>query len=79
MIDMVESTRLKQVREELGLSQYALAKKLKTLNMRTYVRAEQGEKVKYSTAVEIRDTVNELLKASGKPSVTIEDLGLNLA
>ena len=79
MLDMAGTTRLKQVREELGLSQYAMAKRLRTLNMRTYVRAEQGENVKYSTAVEIRDTVNELLKAAGKPSVTIEDLGLNLA
>lgn len=75
---MAGATRLRQIREELGLSQDALAKRMQ-INMRTYIRAEQGENVKYSTAVEIVETINELLKEAGKDPVKFEDLGINLA
>lgn len=77
---MVEApTKLRQIREGLGLTQEALARRTRSINLRTYIRAESGKSgVKYKTAQEILDAINETRKEQGLPSVKLEDLELTI-
>ena len=72
-------TKLKQLRESLGVTQEAVAKRLPTVNLRTYIRAEGGRtSVRYNTAQEILTVMNDLLREAGRDPVTLDDLGLKL-
>ncbi len=72
------STKLKELREELHLSQEALARDA-GITLATYRNAERGNRVFYSTAKKILDALNKERQARQKSSVTIDDLGLDLA
>jgi transcriptional regulator with XRE-family HTH domain len=72
-----KETRLRLIREELGLSQETVARRT-SLTTNTYRRAENGYPLKYSTAQEILQAINSLLKEHNKPEVSLEDLGLTL-
>lgn len=71
-------TKLKEIRESLGVSQEAVARRMSKVSLRTYVNAENGKTVKYSTATDILSAINSLRAEQGKQAVTLEDLGLNL-
>jgi predicted transcriptional regulator len=70
-------TPLRKIRDELGVSQETVARRT-SLTTGTYRRAEDGYPVKYSTAQEILQAINSLLKEKGKAEVSLEDLGLTL-
>ena len=70
-------TSLRRIREELGLSQEAVARRT-TASLGTYRRAENGFPVNYSTAQEILQAINSFLREHGKKEVTLDDLGLQL-
>lgn len=69
--------RLRLIREELGISQEMVARRT-SLTMNTYRRAENGYPLKYSTAQEILQAINSLLREHNKPEVSLGDLGLTL-
>ena len=75
---MASATSLREIRSSLGLTQEDVVRRTKDVKLRTYVRAEGGERVRYSTASEILNVVNELLVEAGRPTVTLDDLGLAL-
>lgn len=70
-------TRLRRIREEMGLTQETVARRT-TLTFGTYRRAENGHPVQYSTAQEILQAINSFLRENGKSEVSLEDLGLTL-
>ncbi|GHO76596.1 hypothetical protein KSD_43670 [Ktedonobacter sp. SOSP1-85] len=72
-----KETPLRSIREGLGISQEALARRT-SLTTGTYRRAENGLPVKYSTAQEILHAINGILKEHDKPEVSLEDIGLTL-
>ncbi|MGB8347970.1 MAG: helix-turn-helix domain-containing protein [Ktedonobacteraceae bacterium] len=70
-------TRLRRIREEMGLTQETVARRT-TLTFGTYRRAEDGYPVKYSTAQEILQAINSFLREKGKAEVSLNDLDLTL-
>ena len=70
-------TPLRKIRDTLGVAQETVARRT-SLNTGTYRRAEAGYPVKYSTAQEILQAINSLLREKGKTEVSLEDLSLNL-
>lgn len=72
------SCRLRQIRLSLGVTQEAVTKKAQVLKLRTYVRAEQGNRVTYDTANQILAAFNKLLEDAQKPPITLDDLELKL-
>jgi transcriptional regulator with XRE-family HTH domain len=74
---MAAATKLREIREDLGVTQEAVARRTR-LGLRTYVRAEDGQRVTYGTAVQILNAINGLLSEAGKPEVGLEDLQLTL-
>ncbi len=71
-------TGLKQIREELGISQEGLARRTRSVSTGTVRNAENGRRVTYDTATQILETMNELLSEVGRPPITLDQLGLNL-
>lgn len=72
-----KETRLRLIRKELSISQEMVARRT-SLTTNTYRRAENGYPLKYSTAQEILQAINSLLREYNKPEVSLEDLGLTL-
>lgn len=70
-------TKLKQIREGIGLSIEGLARR-SNVSARTIRNAEEGKKISFETAVQILQGLNSALNDVGKPSVSIDDLGLVL-
>ena len=70
-------TPLRRIRDGLGVSQENVARRT-SLTTGTYRRAEDGFPVKYSTAQELLQAINSLLREQGKAEVSLEDLGLTL-
>jgi predicted transcriptional regulator len=70
-------TPLRRIRDVLGVSQETVARRT-SLTTGTYRRAEDGFPVKYSTAQELLQAINSLLREQGKAEVSLEDLGLTL-
>ncbi len=70
-------TPLRKIRDKLGVSQETVARRT-SLTTGTYRRAEDGYPVKYSTAQEILQAINSLLREQGEAEVSLEDLGLTL-
>ena len=72
-------TGLERIRKEMlqGVSQESIAKRTR-LTTRTHARAEDGKPVKYSSALEILDAINELLAERGISPVTLNDLTLTI-
>ena len=70
-------TPLRRIRDGLGVSQETVARRT-SLTTGTYGRAEDGFPVKYSTAQELLQAINSLLREQGKAEVSLEDLGLTL-
>ena len=70
-------SQLRKIRSELGVSQETVARRT-SLTTGTYRRAEDGYPVKYSTAQEILQAINSLLREKGKAEVSLEDLDLTL-
>lgn len=75
---MVASTQLRQLRNSLGLTQETVVRRTRGIGLRTYIRAEGGGRVTHETATQILEAINELLSEAGKPSITLDQLGLNL-
>jgi transcriptional regulator with XRE-family HTH domain len=79
MVNMAPATNLKQLRESLGATQEQVARRTRTINLRTYLRAESGRaSVKYDTAQQILEAMNGLLQDAGRDPVTLDDLGLTI-
>lgn len=74
------ATNLKRIRESLpGVTQEDVARRTRSLNLRTYIRAENGEgRVRYDTAQQILEAINAILREQGRDPVTLDDLGLQL-
>ena len=72
-----KETGLRRIRNELKVSQERVARRT-DLTIGTYRRAEDGHPLKYSTAQEILQAINGLLREHNKPEVSLEDLGLTL-
>ncbi len=74
---MAKPTNLKNIRESLGVTQETVARRAQAINLRTYIRAENGESsVRYATALRILAAINELLKENDREPVELDDLGL---
>jgi transcriptional regulator with XRE-family HTH domain len=74
---MPSATGLRQIREQLGATQEAVARRTR-LGLRTYIRAEGGNRVTYDTARQILEAINGLLEEAKQPPVTLDDLELTL-
>ncbi len=72
-----KETLLRRIREDLGVSQETVARRT-NLTTGTYRRAEDGNPVKYSTAQEILQAINSLLRERNRSEVSLDDLGLTL-
>ena len=72
-----KETPLRRIREALGISQEMVARRTK-LTTGTYRRAENGQPVKYSTALDILQAINSLLREHNKPEISLDDTGLTL-
>ena len=72
------ATGLKQLRERLGLSQEGLARRTRSLSARTIRNAEVGQRVTFDTARQILEAINDIHTEVGRPTVTLDDLGLKL-
>ncbi len=72
-----KETRLRSIREGLGVSQEVVARRT-SLTTGTFRRAENGHPLKYSTAQEILQAINSLLRERNRPEVSLDDLGLTL-
>lgn len=73
------TTKLRQIRDSLGVTQEDLVQRVPGLRLRTYVRIERNESAaQYSTALRILEAINKVLEESGKPKVALEDLELRL-
>jgi len=75
--DEERDTGLKRIRGESGLTEEAMAKRL-TVSYSTYRNAEKGKPCRYATAMEILGVINGIRTERGMPSVSLEDLGLNI-
>ena len=72
------ATKLRQIRESIGMTQEAVARRASSIGLRTYIRAESGNPVRHATANQILEAINSLLLEADKPIITLEDLGLTL-
>jgi hypothetical protein len=72
------ATNLRHIRENLGASQEGVARRTRSIGLRTYIRAESGYRVTYATASQILEAINAMLTLAGRPTVTLDDLGLTL-
>lgn len=77
-MQVMADTPLKEIRLSLGLSQEGLARRTRSVSMGTIRNAESGKRVTYDTATQILEALNELFEEGGKPSVTLDELGLHL-
>jgi DNA-binding transcriptional regulator YiaG len=75
---VMADTPLKQIRQDLGVSQEGLARRTRSVSTGTVKNAENGKRVTYETATQILEAINILLTETGKPTVTLDDLGLTL-
>lgn len=75
--DEEHETGLKRIREELGLTEEGMAKRL-TVSYSTYRNAEKGRPCRYATAMEILGVVNGIRAERGMSPISLEDLGLNI-
>lgn len=79
MLNVATPTKLRQIRESLGISQDALARRTRSVSVSTYVRLERGaHAARYDTATQILDAINELLREREKPELELKDLELRL-
>ncbi len=72
------TTQLRQIRDSLGVTQETVARRTRSIGLRTYIRAEGGDRVTYDTANQILEAINSFLAEANRPSVTLDDLGLTL-
>ena len=72
-----QETALRRIRDKLGVSQETVARRT-SLTTGTYRRAEDGYPVKYSTAQEILQAINSLLREHNRSEVSLDDLSLTL-
>ncbi len=75
---VMANTPLKQMRQELGVSQEGVARRTRSVSTGTVKNAEGGKRVAYSNAIQILEAVNGLLAEVGRPAVTLDDLGLQI-
>ncbi len=79
MLHVATPTKLKQIRESLGISQDALARRTRSISVSTVVRLERGaHAARYDTAMQILDAINAVLQEQGKSKIVLEDLELRL-
>jgi transcriptional regulator with XRE-family HTH domain len=72
------TTKLRQIRDSLGVTQEAVSRRTRGIGLRTYIRAESGNRVTYDTANQILEAINSLLAEANRPPVSLDDLGLTL-
>jgi len=77
-MQIMADTRLREIRQELGISQEGLARRTRSISIGTVKNAETGKRVTHETATQILEAVNNLLKEAGKATITLDDLGLSL-
>lgn len=75
---MAQRTKLRQIREELGLSQEMLARRTRSISVETFRSAERGNRVHYASAVQILEAVNLVRQEKGLPMLQLEDLEIDL-
>jgi len=75
---VMADTPLKQIRQDLGVSQEGLARRTRSVSTGTVKNAENSKRVTYDTATQILEAINVLLTEAGKETVTLDDLGLTL-
>ncbi len=75
---VMANTRLKQIRQELGVSQEGVARRTRSVSTGTVKNAESGKRVTYDTATQLLEAINGLLEEAGKSKVSLDDLGLTL-
>ena len=77
-MNMAAITSLRQIRDSLGVTQEAVARRTRAIGLRTYIRAETGNRVTYDTANQILEAINSFLAEAQRSPVTLDDLGLTL-
>jgi transcriptional regulator with XRE-family HTH domain len=75
---MAAANQLKPIRESLGLSQEGVARRTRGLSSLTIKNAEEGNRVTYDTATQILEAINNILSEAGRPTITLDELGLTL-
>lgn len=74
-----QTTKLRQIRRSLGVSQDALVRRTRSIPVRTYARIETGKSAaRYDTAMQILDAINAILEEQGKSKIELKDLELRL-
>ena len=77
-MNMAAVTSLRLIRDSLGVTQEAVARRTRSIGLRTYIRAETGNRVTYDTANQILEAINSFLAEAQRPPATLDDLGLTL-
>jgi predicted transcriptional regulator len=77
-MNMAAITSLRQIRDSLGVTQEAVVRRTRSIGLRTYIRAETGNRVTYDTANQILEAINSFLAEARRSPVTLDDLGLTL-
>lgn len=75
---MATTSKLKQLREELGASQEAVMRASESLSLSAYRNAENGKRVTFGTATEILNALNAIRSEQDKPPLKMEDLQIQL-
>lgn len=75
---MPKQSKLKQLREELGVSQEAILRASESLSLSAYRNAENGKRITYGTATEILNAFNSIRKDQNLSPLTLDDLQIQL-
>jgi predicted transcriptional regulator len=74
-----EASKLRQIRNALGVSRDDVLRRTRTITLSTIRNAEVGNnRIQRDKAKEILSAMNSLLEEAGKPLVTLDELGLTL-
>lgn len=69
-------TPFREVRESLFASREDIVRRTKSVSLSTVRNVELGKPVRRDTARQLLVAVNTLLSEAGKPTVTLDELGL---
>jgi hypothetical protein len=71
-------TAFREIRESLFASREDVVRRTKSVSLSTIRNVELGKPIRRDTARQLLGAINALLTEAGKPTMTLDDLGLTL-
>ena len=71
-------TKFREIRESLYASREDVVRRTKSISLSTIRNVELGKPIRRDTARQLLGAINALLTEAGKPTMTLDDLGLTL-